>query len=83
MTQITLNIEKPSTLKLVMRLLGVLDGITISKPAKVKKSRLDNAFEEVKQGKLIDAKDAADVMRICKGGFYKLVPTGFIIKGFV
>ena len=47
MTQITLNIEKPSTLKLVMRLLGVLDGITISKPAKVKKSRLDNAFEEV------------------------------------
>ena len=65
MTQLIIDVEKNATLKFLLKLFGALDGVTVYKQTRKTKTQLDRACDEVRQGNLIEAKDAADVMRLC------------------
>lgn len=52
MTQLTINIENAAILPHLKKILSAIDGISIAKPAKKKKTGLDVAYEDVKANRI-------------------------------
>ena len=52
MEQIIINVENPSILPSLKRVLKAIEGISIVKAKKQKKSGLDEALEDVKEGRV-------------------------------
>lgn len=52
MTQITLTINDPKEASLIKQLLKKFDSVTISKPARKRKTGLDEALEDVAAGRV-------------------------------
>ncbi len=52
MTQLTINIEDKSILPHLKKILNALEGVSIAKPVRKKKSGLEEALEDVKVGRL-------------------------------
>lgn len=52
MTQFTITIADPKDASLIKKLLSKFDGVTISKPARKRKTGLDEALEDVKAGRV-------------------------------
>ncbi|MDE6222363.1 MAG: response regulator [Muribaculaceae bacterium] len=52
MTQLTINIENAAILPHLKKILAAIDGISIAKPTKRKKSGLEEAYEDVKENRV-------------------------------
>lgn len=52
MTQITITISDPKEASLIKQLLKKFDSVTISKPARKRKTGLDEALEDVAAGRV-------------------------------
>lgn len=63
MTQLTLNIEKPSVLRALKSLIKEMDGVTIAKSACKRKSGLEEALEDVRAGRVHHADSVDDMFR--------------------
>ena len=61
MTQITINIEDKSILPHLKKILNAIDGVSIAKPEKKRKTGLDEAYEDVRAG-IISHFESADEM---------------------
>lgn len=59
MTQLTINVENPAILPSLKKVLSALDGVSIARPQKPRKTGLDKALEEVRAGK-VDRWDSVD-----------------------
>lgn len=58
MEQIIINVENPSIIPSLKRVLKSIEGISIVKPKKRKKCGLDEALEEVKEGRITQYESA-------------------------
>ena len=61
MTQLLLTINDPSEASLIRKLLAKFDSVTISKPARKRKTGLDEALEDVKTGRVYHAESVEDL----------------------
>lgn len=61
MTQITLTITDPQEASLIKKLLAKFDSVTISKPARKRKTGLDEALEDVAAGRVYHAENVDDL----------------------
>ena len=61
MTQITLTITDPKEASLIKKLLAKFDSVTISKPARRRKTGLDEALEDVKADRVYHAESVDDL----------------------
>lgn len=61
MTQITLNIEDKSILPHLKKILNHLQGVSIVKSKRNKTNGLDEAIEDVNEGRVYHAKNADDM----------------------
>ena len=58
MTQITINIEDKSILPHLKKILNAIEGVSIAKPEKKRKTGLDEAYEDVRAGKITHYENA-------------------------
>ncbi len=63
MTQLTLTISDPKDAYLIRRFLSKFDSVTISKARRSRKSGLDEALEDVKEGRIYHAKSVDDLFK--------------------
>ena len=61
MTQLLLTINDPSEASLIKKLLAKFDSVTISKPARKRRTGLDEAIEDVKAGRVYHAESVEDL----------------------
>lgn len=61
MTQITITIDDPKEASLIKQLLKKFDSVTISKPARKRKTGLDEALEDVAAGRVYHATSVDDL----------------------
>lgn len=61
MTQLTLTITDPKEATLIKKLLSKFDSVTISKPARKRKTGLDEALDDVKAGRVFHADSVDDL----------------------
>lgn len=59
MTQLTINIENVAILPHLKKILAAIDGISIAKPAKKKKSGLEEAYDDVRANR-VNTYDSVD-----------------------
>ena len=78
MTQITLTITDPKEASLIKKLLAKFDSVTISKPARRRKTGIDEALEDVKAGRVYHCDSVEDFLKEM-GGMNKKVVTRQII----
>ncbi|MDE7345789.1 MAG: hypothetical protein K2N48_03495 [Muribaculaceae bacterium] len=52
MTQLTINIEDKSILPHLKKILNALEGVSIAKPIRKKKTGLDKALEDIEAGRV-------------------------------
>ena len=52
MTQLTINVEDKSILPHLRKILNALEGVSIAKPVRKKKSGLEKALEDIEAGKI-------------------------------
>ncbi len=58
MTQITINIEDKSILPHLKKILNAIEGVSIAKPEKKRKTGLDEAYEGVRAGRITHYENA-------------------------
>lgn len=58
MTQITINIEDKSILPHLKKILNAIEGVSIAKPEKKRKTGLDEAYEDVRAGRITHYENA-------------------------
>jgi len=66
MTQLTLEFENNTIKNRVLKLIELIDGVTVVKPqvkSRTKKCGLDEALEDVKAGRVYHAKDVDDLFK--------------------
>ncbi len=61
MTQITLTINDPKEASLIKQLLKKFDSVTISKPARKRKTGLDEALDDVAAGRVTEYSSVDDM----------------------
>ncbi len=61
MTQLILTISDPKDASLIRRFLSKFDSVTISKARRTRKTGLDEALEDVKEGRVYHAKSVEDL----------------------
>lgn len=62
MTQITINIADKSIVPHLKKILNAIDGVSIAKPVKKKKNGLEEAFDDIKKGRVYSAKNVDDML---------------------
>ena len=63
MTQITINIEKPGVLPILKKMIGLMDGVSISKAnKKATKPRLQKALDAAHSGQNYRTNDIDELM---------------------
>lgn len=60
MTQLTLNIEDNATVKIIKKILKAFDGVTIINQAKPHKSGIEEAYDDVRAGRITRYNSAQD-----------------------
>ncbi|MDE5554456.1 MAG: response regulator [Muribaculaceae bacterium] len=63
MTQLTINIEDKSILPHLKKILNAIEGVSIAKPARKRKTGLDEAYEDVRAGRIHTAENADDLFK--------------------
>ena len=63
MTQITINIEDKSILPHLKKILNAIDGVSIAKPEKQRKTGLDEAYEDVRAGRISHFESADEMFK--------------------
>ena len=63
MTQITINIEDKSILPHLKKILNAIDGVSIAKPEKKRKTGLDEAYEDVRAGRISHIESAEEMFK--------------------
>ena len=69
MTQVVVNIEKPSVIAIFKKMVALMDGVSIAKPArpsakaKERKCGLDLALEDVREGRINTFDSVEDMMK--------------------
>lgn len=63
MTQITINIEDKSILPHLKKILNAIEGVSIAKPEKKHKTGLDEAYEDVRAGRISHYESAAEMFK--------------------
>ena len=63
MTQITINIEDKSILPHLKKILNAIDGVSIAKPEKKRKTGLDEAYEDVRAGRIHSAANVDELFK--------------------
>ncbi len=63
MTQLTINIEDKSILPHLKKILNAIDGVSIAKPVRKRKAGLDEAYEDVKAGRVHAAENVDDLFK--------------------
>lgn len=63
MTQLVINVEDESILPSLKRILSAIEGISIIKPAKKKKSGLDEALDDVEKGRINHYESVEDLFK--------------------
>ncbi len=63
MTQITINIEDKSILPHLKKILNAIDGVSIAKPEKKRKTGLDEAYEDVRAGRISHFESADEMFK--------------------
>lgn len=61
MTQITLTISDPLEASLIRKLLAKFDSVTISRTTRKRKTRLDEALEDIAAGRVYHAENVDDL----------------------
>lgn len=52
MTQLTINVENPSILPHLKKILNALEGVSIARPKKKQRSGIEESFEDVRKGRI-------------------------------
>lgn len=63
MEQIIINVEDKSILRSLRKILNSLNGVSIEKPIKKRKSGLDEAIEDVKAGRVYTAENSKEMFK--------------------
>ena len=63
MTQLTINIEDKSILPHLKKILNAIDGVSIAKPTRKRKTGLDEAYEDIQAGRVHTAKNVDDLFK--------------------
>lgn len=63
MTQLTINIEDESILPHLKKILKAIDGVSIAKTSKTSKCGLDEAYEDVRNGRVTHYENADDFFK--------------------
>ena len=64
MTQITINIEDPSIVPHLKKILSAINGVSIARPTlKTNKSGLDVAYEDIRAGRVHHAENADQLFK--------------------
>ena len=63
MTQITINIEDKSILPHLKKILNAIDGVSIAKPEKKRKTGLYEAYEDVRAGRISHFESADEMFK--------------------
>lgn len=63
MTQITINVEDKSMLPHLKKILNALQGISIAKPQRKRKTGIEQAYEDVRAGRVTHYDSAAELFK--------------------
>lgn len=63
MTQLTLNIEDNATVKIIKKILKAFDGVTIINQAKPHKSGIEEAYDDVRAGRVSTAASTDEMFK--------------------
>lgn len=63
MTQLTINIEDKSILPHLKKILNALDGVSIERPKRKRKSGIELAYEDVRAGRITHYDTADDMFK--------------------
>lgn len=61
MTQLTLTIEDDSILKLIKKILKAFDGVKITQQTKRRKPGIEEAYEDIRAGRVYHAKNVDEM----------------------
>lgn len=61
MTQLTINVEDKSILPHLKKILNAIEGVSLAKPTRKKKSGIEEAYDDIKAGRVYHA-DSVDDM---------------------
>lgn len=61
MTQLTINIEDLSILPHLKKILNALEGVSIAKPSRKKRSGIDEAYDDIRAGRIHHAESVDDL----------------------
>ena len=61
MTQIVINIEDKSILPHLKKILNAIEGVSVAKPMRKKKSGIEEAFEDIKAGRVTPVNSVDDM----------------------
>lgn len=61
MTQLTINIEDKSILPHLKKILSAINGVSLAKPVRKKKTGLEEALEDVEAGRITHADNVDDM----------------------
>lgn len=61
MTQLTLNIEDSSILPHLKKILNALDGVSIAKTSRKRKSGIEEAYDDIRAGRVHRAANVDDL----------------------
>lgn len=63
MTQLTINIEDHSILPHLKKILNAIEGVSIAKPARKRKCGLDEALEDIREGRVHRANNVDEMFK--------------------
>ena len=63
MTQITINVEDASILPHLKKILNAIEGVSIARPAKKRKTGLEEACEDVRAGRVFKYDGSRDLVQ--------------------
>lgn len=63
MTQLTINIENTSILPHLRKILNAIDGVSIAKPINKRKSGIEEAYEDVRSGRVTRYNNTEDLYK--------------------
>lgn len=63
MTQIILNVEDTSILGPLKKIINALDGVSIAKTTRARKSGIEEAYDDIREGRIYKADNVDDMFQ--------------------
>lgn len=63
MTQLTINVENPSILPHLKKILNALEGVSIARPKRKHRSGIEESFEDVRKGRITHFDSVSDMFK--------------------